>query len=126
MPKEDLMPKIILIVDDEAAILEMMKYQLEYEGYAVITEMNGSAVKDIVQNTKLVAVLLDLGLPDLDGFEVLKQIKAVKPSLPVIMVTGNHEEEEARKAFELGAWDYVTKPIDFNYLKNILRMQSPE
>jgi DNA-binding response OmpR family regulator len=126
MPEKDLIPKIILIVDDEPVILEMMKYQLEYEGFAVITEKSGHAVKDIVQNTKLAAVLLDLGLPDMDGFEVLKNIKMVKPLLAVIMVTGNHEEEEARKAFDLGAWDYVTKPIDFNYLKNILRMQAPE
>ena len=126
MADKELKPKIILVVDDEPSILEMMKYQLEYEGYAVIAENSGQAAIDAVKRTQLAAVLLDLGLPDLDGFEVLKKIKEEKPSLPVIMVTGTHEESEARKAFDLGAWDYVTKPIDFNYLKNILRMQSSE
>ena len=126
MSESDQTPKIILIVDDEAMILEMMKYQLEYEGYAVITEKTGGGAVELVKNTKLTAVLLDLGLQDMDGFEVLKKMREIKPTLVVIMVTGRHEESEARKAFEFGAWDYVTKPIDFNYLKNILRMQSPE
>ena len=124
MPQSDRAPKVILIVDDEESILKLMKYTLECEGFAVITEKTGQGAVEIAQNTKLTAVLLDLGLPDLDGFEVLKKIKQAKLSLPVIMVTGMHLEAEARKAFELGAWDYVTKPIDFNYLKNILLMQS--
>ena len=126
MQNDDTKPKIILVVDDEASILEVIKFQLEYEGYAVITEKTGEAAVEVVKNAEVVAVLLDLGLPDISGFEVLKKIKILKPSLPVIMVTGRHEESEGRKAFELGAWDYVTKPIDFNYLKNILRLQSSE
>lgn len=120
------LPKIILLVDDDLAILKMMKAQLEIEGYAILTESTGVKGVEAVKNTKLLAVLLDLHIGDEDGFEVLKQIKALKPMLPVIMVTGSHDEAEGRRSFELGAWDYVTKPIDFNYLKNILLLQSPE
>ena len=126
MSEPTTLPKIVLLVDDDLAILKMMKAQLELEGYAVLTESTGAAGIEAVKNTKLLAVLLDLHIGDEDGFEVLKKLKALKPALPVIMVTGSHDEAEGRKAFELGAWDYVTKPIDFNYLKNILLLQSPE
>ena len=126
MPNSKELPKIVLLIDDDPAILKMMKATLEMEGYAVLAELTGVAGVEAAKNTRLLAVLLDLHIGDEDGFEVLKQIKAIKPALPVIMVTGSHDEAEGRKAFESGAWDYVTKPIDFNYLKNILLLQSPE
>ena len=126
MADSDNSPKKLLLVDDDAAILRMMKLQLELDGYTVVTEDNGPAAIVAVKNTKFLAILLDLHMAGMDGFEVLRQIREAKPRLPVIMVTGSHDEEEARKAFDLGAWDYVTKPIDFNYLKNILLLQSPE
>lgn len=118
--------KIVLVVDDETAVLRVIKERIEMDGYAAITEKTGEGALDIVSHTQLVAVLLDLGLPDMSGFELIKKIKAIKPTLPIIIVTGRHEESEARRAFELGAYDYVTKPIDFTYLKNILALQSPE
>ena len=119
-------PKKLLLVDDDAAILRMMKLQLEQDGYVVMTENNGPAAITTAKNTKFLAVLLDLHMEGMDGFEILRQLREAKPMLPVIMVTGSHDEKEARKAFDLGAWDYVTKPIDFNYLKNILLLQSSE
>ena len=126
MPDPSKPLKVVLIVDDDLAILKMMKAQLEIEGYTVLAKSAGAAAVEAAKNTKLLAVLLDLHLGEMDGLEVLKQIKAAKPALPVIMVTGSHDETEARKTFDAGAWDYVTKPIDFNYLKNILLLQSPE
>ena len=120
------LPKIVLVVDDDTTILRLMKAQLEVEGYSVICESTGDRSVEAVKNTKLLAVLLDLHLAEEDGLDVLKRIKEMKPLLPIIMVTGSHDEVEARKAFEAGAWDYVTKPIDFAYLKNILLLQTPE
>ena len=125
-PQKEAFPKIILVVDDEPAISRLMKDQLEANGYAVITVEKGSEVLEVVKNTKLFAVLLDIGLPDIEGFQVLQAIKKINQSVPVIMVTGRHEESEGRKAFNLGAWDYVTKPVDFQYLTNILLLQSTE
>lgn len=112
--------KLVLIADDDAAILELMKNYLESEGYSVLTEKTGGGLLSAVRRVKPRVVLLDLGLPDADGFEILPKIKAQHPDLPVIIVTGRHEESEARKAFSLGAWDYVTKPLDFRYLLNLL------
>ena len=113
-------PKIVLLVDDEPAVLKVIKSMLEYEGYAVLTEQTGEAALETIRNTRLMAVLLDLGLQGMGGFDVLKQIKQIHSSLPVIIVTGSHNESDARRCFELGAWDYITKPIDFQYLKNAL------
>ena len=117
-------PKLVLVVDDEPAVAGVIQSQLQADEYAAITAKSGEEALEVVQNTKLVTVLLDLGLSGMTGFEVLQKIKLMKPSLPVIIVTGCHDEAEARKAFELGAWDYVTKPIDFNYLKNVLLLQT--
>ncbi len=126
MAEADLFSKIILIVDDEPQVLGVMRAQLEAAGYSVIVEKTGHGALDIIEHTKLLAILLDLGLDDMNGMDVLAKIKESKPNLPVIIVTGHHEESEARKALELGAYDYVTKPIDFDYLKNVLAIQSPE
>lgn len=119
-------PKMILIVDDEASIIGVIKAQLEAEGYAVFSSQSKEAALEIVRDTKLTAVLLDLQLGQESGFDVLTELKRVKPELPVFMVTGSHDESEAKRSFDLGAWDYVTKPIDFNYLKSSLASQSPQ
>ncbi len=119
--------KVVMVIDDDAAVLNLMKAQLEVDGYTVLAHSDGAAAAEAAKGAELLAVLLDLHMGGgLDGFETLKRLKILKPRLPVIMVTGSHEEAEARKAFDLGAWDYVTKPIDFNYLKNILLLQSAE
>lgn len=117
-------PKIILVVEDEPAIYQLIKMQLESEGYAITGATTGAEAIERVKKAKIFIVLLDLGLPDMSGFEVLRELRAAKPDLQVIVVTGHHEESEGRQAFNLGALDYVTKPIDFVYLKNILLMQS--
>ncbi len=119
-------PKVVLLVEDEPAIVQLLKHQVEMEGFAVMIARNGADAVEAVSRAKLSVVLLDLGLPDMSGFEVLKNLHAMKPEIPVVMVTGVHVEEEARKAFALGAWDYVTKPIDFTYLKNVLRVYSQQ
>ena len=110
----------ILAVDDDRGVLSVIKDQLEREGYTVLTAQSGAEALRVLQTTTPLVVLLDLGLPQESGFDVLARIKKFKPELQVVMVTGSHKEEEARRAFELGAWDYVTKPIDFNYLRGIL------
>ena len=117
-------PKKILVVDDDEAVLKVVQLQLEYGGFSVAVEKNAHGMLLAVSQGEYDAVLLDLGLPDMDGLQALKKLKSFKPALPVIIVTGNHEEEKGRQAMELGAWDYVTKPIDFKYLKNVLLIQS--
>lgn len=109
-----------MIVEDEPDIFKLMKFLLEQEGYSVQGKTSGKEAVEYISHEQPRLVLLDLGLPDMSGFDVLKSIKNMKPDLPVVIVTGNHRETEARMAMELGAADYVTKPFDFNYLKNLL------
>jgi len=115
--------KIILAVDDQFEILDHIKERIEEEGYVCLTALTSAEALEIVKSNPLTAVILDLAMPDKRGTETLAEIKAVKPDLPVVMVTGVHDESEARKAIELGALDYITKPIDFKYLFNILTVQ---
>ncbi len=119
-------PKMVLIVDEDVLMVEVIKSRLEVDGYAVFSSSSQEEALDLVRDTKLTAVLLDLNLHPKNGFEMLVELKNLKPALSVVTMTRNYDESEAKKAFDLGAWDYMTKPIDFDYLKNSLAIQSPQ
>ncbi|MCS7052453.1 MAG: response regulator transcription factor [Ignavibacterium sp.] len=102
----------ILLVDDEADILEFLRYNLELEGYEIITALNGKeALEKLTENTDL--VILDLMMPVLDGFEVLERMKKDSrfKDIPVIFLTAKNGEISEIKALESGAIDYIQKPI---------------
>lgn len=102
----------ILLVDDEADILEFLKYNLELEGYEITTALNGKeALEKLTENTDL--VVLDLMMPILDGFEVLERMKKDSrfKDIPVIFLTAKNGEISEIKALESGAVDYIQKPI---------------
>lgn len=102
----------ILLVDDEPDILEFLKYNLEQEGYQVITGTDGQqALEKISENPDL--IILDIMMPKLDGFEVLERIRADKryKEIPVIFLTAKAGEVHEIKGLELGASDYIQKPI---------------
>jgi DNA-binding response OmpR family regulator len=117
---------MVLIIDEDVLMVEVIRSRLETDGYAVLSSSSQEEALDLVRDTKLTAVLLDLNLHPKNGFEMLMDIRDLKSALPVFMMTREHNESEAKKAFDLGAWDYITKPIDFNYLKNSLASQSPQ
>ncbi len=107
----------ILVVDDLEDVRELLRDVLEAEGYDV--ELAGDANTAI---SKLVEVrpqviLLDISLPGLSGISALQQIRARDPKIGVIMVTGNGDQNIARRTLALGAFDYIAKPIDFDYLR---------
>ncbi len=102
----------ILLVDDEADILEFLKYNLELEGYEITTALNGKeALEKLTEDTDL--VILDLMMPILDGFEVIERMKKDFrfKDIPVIFLTAKNGEISEIKALELGATDYIQKPI---------------
>lgn len=102
----------ILIVDDEKEICESMKMILEYEGYNV--EYSTSALKglNIIEEKQISCLLLDIQMPEMSGFEVLKKVKETTPSLSVIIISAHGSVENAIKATRLGAFDFIEKPID--------------
>ena len=115
----------VLIVDDDADIGKMLCRFFESSGYMAMAADSGAMALQAIASRDVSVVLLDLGLPDMDGLEVLKKLKKMKPDLPVIMATGDNDEDKAHQAVELGAWDYVTKPIDLEFLRNIVRLSLP-
>jgi two-component system KDP operon response regulator KdpE len=100
----------ILVVDDEQRMAKFIRLNLEHDGFRVVEAFTGTQAMDRLRTSLPDLVLLDVMLPDLDGFEVLKMIRLISP-VPVIMVTAKGEEEERIHGLELGADDYVTKPF---------------
>jgi len=102
--------KLVLIVDDEARMRRFMRMNLELEGYRVIEGSNGLEAIDRVREDLPDLVLLDIMMPEMDGFEALHIIRETS-NVPVIMLTVRDDEEDKVKGLELGADDYVTKPF---------------
>lgn len=103
------MPKI-LVVDDEKPISDIVKFNLDKEGYDVVTAYDGEEALEKVESEEPDLILLDLMLPKIDGLEVARQVRA-KHNIPIIMVTAKDSELNKVVGLELGADDYVTKPF---------------
>jgi two-component system KDP operon response regulator KdpE len=100
----------ILVVDDEERMVRFIRLNLEQDGFRVVEAFRGAQAVDHLRTTLPDLVLLDVMLPDLDGFEVLKMIREIS-AVPVIMLTAKGEEEDIIRGLELGADDYITKPF---------------
>lgn len=114
----------ILIVDDEAPIRELLKYNLEKEGFFTLQAENAAQAVGLSKLELPDLILLDLMLPDLSGLEVCKILKKDKltEKIPIIMVTAKTEDEDVVAGLELGADDYITKP--FNILEVKARIKA--
>ena len=111
----------ILIVDDEKGILDALSAVLDDEGYTVSTAENGSeALKKMKDDTPSV-VLLDVWLPDIDGLEILKEIRDAYPGVAVIVMSGHGTIETAVRATKLGAYDYIEKPLSMERVHLIVK-----
>jgi len=103
----------VLVVDDEEAILELLKYNLEKEGYEVKTALDGVKAVEIAKNFHPELILLDIMMPKQDGVETCRQLREI-PELAsafIIFLTARSEEYSEVAAFDVGADDYITKPI---------------
>ena len=107
--------KTILVVDDEPAIRDLLKYNLEREGYRIIEASDGIEGINVALEQKPDIILLDIMLPKLDGLSVCKRIKN-SMSIPIIMLTAKSEEIDTILGLELGADDYITKPFSVREL----------
>jgi two-component system nitrogen regulation response regulator NtrX len=102
----------ILIIDDEKEICESIKMILEYEGYNVIFSTSAVQGLKLLEENQVSCLLLDIQMPEMNGFEVLKKVKEATPSLSVIIISAHGSVENAIKATRLGAFDFIEKPID--------------
>lgn len=104
-------PKRVLVVDDEESILELVGYHLQRAGFEVLLATTGVEGYRLATESKLDMVVLDLMLPDMDGFEVCRRIRR-KSDVPIIMLTARADEVDKIVGLEIGADDYVTKPFN--------------
>jgi DNA-binding response OmpR family regulator len=122
------MPKI-LIVEDEPSMVAGLRDNFEYEGYQVITAPDGVAGLERALSEDPDLVVLDVMMPRMSGLDVCKQLKAKRPSVPIIMLTARGQEVDKVVGLELGADDYVTKPFSIRELlarvKAVLRRACP-
>lgn len=104
------MPKL-LIVDDEEKIREFVKKYALFEGHTIKEASNGLDAIDMCKEEKFDLIILDIMMPELDGFSTCKEIKKTEPNMPIIMLSARGEEYDKIHGFELGIDDYVVKPF---------------
>jgi DNA-binding response OmpR family regulator len=116
---EELMARV-LVVDDEPDSVELLQEFLTGKGYEVITASNGDDALKKVKAERPHLILLDVRMPGMSGFDVLREVRQFDQEVGVIMVTGVNEEEAGRQALKAGAFDYIVKPLDLEYLERSL------
>jgi len=121
----------ILVVDDEPDVAEMFRQRFRREArqgtYVLHFAASGEEALDKLADgvrPELIVILSDINMPGMDGLTLLREIKASRPDLPVMMVTAYGDDERRRRAGELGAAEFITKPVDFDQLKAQLRQLS--
>ena len=110
----------VLVVDDEPEAVELLVEFLSSKGYEILTATSGEEALRRVKEDRPHLVLLDIRMPKMSGLEVLKRIREIDAEMGVIMVTAVNEEDVGRQALELGAFDYIVKPLDLKYLERSL------
>ncbi len=111
----------VLVVEDEPPILRALVMNLSHRGYDVAAAENGTQALERATARPPDLVILDLGLPDIDGLEVIRRIRTSLPALPIIVLSARSTTEDKVSALDLGAVDYVTKPFDMHELVARLR-----
>ena len=107
---------LILVIEDERAILEGLRDNLEFEGYRVLTASDGESGLNLAREQKPDVIVLDLMLPRLSGYEVCRKLRAENIAIPILMLTARGEETDRVLGLDLGADDYVTKPFSIREL----------
>ena len=111
----------ILITEDDAALAEALQFSLVQAGYAVDRVANGAAADEALKEDIFGLLILDLGLPKLDGFEVLRRLRRRNASMPVLILSGREKPEEKVTGLDLGADDYLVKPFSLSELQARVR-----
>ena len=110
----------ILIVDDETEIVEFLSNFLRRKNTKVFIATSGNQALELFKDNDFDLVLLDIGIPDIDGLKILEIVKRIDENLKVIMVTGKDDDESVIKAQKLGASDYITKPLELGNLYSVV------
>ena len=112
----------ILIVEDEPRMLELLRIGLYEHGFTVMTADDGETGLEIASSYEFDAIVLDIGLPRMDGYELIKALRSRARNTPVLMLTARDAEDDIIRGLDLGADDYLTKPFSFPEL--VARLQA--
>ncbi len=116
-PKKDYEKEKILVVDDDPAVNSLLKDFLTRKGYQVITASSGEEALEKFRDQRPMLILLDIKLPGMDGIVTLKRLREMDDKVGVIMITGVQEQEAFEQVKKLGAYEYIVKPFDLDYLE---------
>ena len=108
--------RTVLVVEDEKSIVDILRFNLEKEGYAVLTAYDGESGLEQAVNGGADLILLDVMLPKMNGFDVCRRLREKGSSVPVIILTAREEEADKVLGLEIGADDYITKPFSMREL----------
>jgi two-component system OmpR family response regulator len=116
----------ILVTEDDVGIRELIRTRLTLAGYDVHTARNGSEALSRISTLRPAAMILDINMPEMDGFQVLTHLKSQGKRLPILVLTARHAAEDVRHAVGLGAKDYLTKPFtEVQLLARVSRLLRP-
>ena len=110
-----------LVIDDDPFTLELFLFELKSQGFEVTTASNGSNGLELLRDQDFDVVLTDLNMPDINGIEMVRQSRELRPNTEVIVVTGDDSTERAVEAIRERAFDYIVKPVDFGKLFTVVR-----
>lgn len=115
------MPNKALVIDDESFTLDLFEFQLKSQGFEVTTASSGTAGIELLEKRDFDVIMTDLNMPDLNGIEMVRRSRAIRPLTEIIVVTGDDSSERAVEAIREGAFDYILKPVDFDKLFTAVR-----
>jgi CheY-like chemotaxis protein len=119
------MAKTVLIAEDSSVILNLTKKILEQQNYTILSAKNGEEVLQLIKDTDVDIILMDINMPVLDGLSTSKTIRAnadeKKRSVPILAITGNARNYTAAEFTQYGITEFVPKPIDFDHLVNLVK-----
>lgn len=101
----------ILVVEDDLALSAGLCFELDRNGYLTVAAYNCRKARQLLQEDPFDLAIMDVNLPDGNGFDLCREVKAIKPELPVIFLTANDLDQDVLNGFDLGAEDYITKPF---------------
>ena len=119
--KED--PRVILVIEDDETMRMALKRIFESEGYVTKLAADATALSEVLDDTPIDLILMDVGLPWVNGFELAQLLKENKDlkGIPLVFVSGKASDDDMKRAFEIGADDYVKKPFDVEKLRKTVR-----
>jgi DNA-binding response OmpR family regulator len=115
------MPSKVLLVDDEREFIQTLSERLLMRDMGSAVAYDGESALNLIKDDEPEVIIVDLKMPGVDGFDVLRKVKATRPQIEVIILTGHGSEEDRQLCMDLGAFAYLQKPLDINELSDTIQ-----